>query len=255
MPPRYPILWNLLFRLVIDGFADRRRSFGPDARACVAKLKPPLLVYGEEHIPACGLCLVTFNHYSRPGFQAWWLALAISAVLPYEVLWTVTAAWTFPDRLRARWLTPLTRHLFQRVADVYGFISMPPMPPDPGEVMERARSVRRVLSYIQKADHLVIGLAPEGRDFEGGRLGSPPVGAGRFMLHLSDLGMQILPLGAYEADGRFCIRIGPAYQLEVPVGLPNMERDRCASRIVMSHIACLLPIYLRGQYSSEINSA
>ncbi len=248
MSPRYPVPWDLLFPLSLALVLGRQRSFSKDARACVAKINPELLVLGREFVPTSGPCLVTMNHYSRPGFRAWWLALAISAIMPFEVFWTVTAAWTYPDRFRRRIITPLTRSLFRRTANVYGFVNMPPMPPDPHETMARAQAVRAVISYAQESDRPVIGMAPEGMDFPGGVLGSPPTGAGRFMLHLTSLGMEILPVGAYETAESFCIHFGPQYRLEVSNNLPVHERDRIASFIVMNRIASLLPVNLRGQF-------
>ena len=245
MPFRYPVPWNLIYHLIVALMFDQRRTFGDDARACITRRHPELQVLGKEYISITGPCLVTTNHYSRPGFHAWWLVLSISAVLPYEVLWTVTSAWTYPDRIRTYLITPLTRSLFRRVMQVYGFITMPPMPPNPDEAIARARAVRAVISYAKQADRPVIGLVPEGRDFEGGRLGTPPSGVGRFMLRLTNLGMSILPVGAFEANRRFCLRFGPVYRLEIPVDLSAPERDRLASDIVMSHIADLLPANLR----------
>ena len=251
MPPSYPVPWELLFHISIALVFDQRRSFGEDARSSVAKLNPRLQIFGEENIPPTGPCLVTMNHYSRPGFGAWWMALAVSAALPYEVLWTVTAAWTYHDRLRAQVVTPLTRWLFLRIARVYGFINMPPMPPDPSETMRRAQAVRAVIAYVRKVDRAVIGMAPEGMDFPVGKLGLPPAGAGRFMLHLSNYGMVILPVGVFETDEHLCIQFGPRYHLEVAFDLTNHERDRMASWIVMNHIARLLPANLRGQYDED----
>jgi 1-acyl-sn-glycerol-3-phosphate acyltransferase len=251
MSPRYPVPWDLLFHLTAALLFNQRRSFGEDARSCVAKLSPELQILGKEHIPLTGPCLVTMNHYSRPGFGAWWLALAISATLPFEVLWTVTAAWTYPDRFRAGVITPLTRRLFRRAAEVYGFINMPTMPPNPNEVTARSQAVRAVISYAQKVDRPVIGMAPEGMDFSGGILGLLPAGVGRFILHLSNLGMVILPVGAYEMNENFYIHFGPPYCLQVSGDLPVHERDKMAGGIVMRHIAVLLPVDLRGPYGED----
>jgi len=230
---------------------DQRRSFREDARRSVAKLQPGIMVLGVENIPPTGPCLVTMNHYSRLGFSAWWLALAVSAVLPYEVLWTVTAAWTYQDRLRRQLFTPFSRRLFKRIARVYGFINTPPMPPDPGEATQRAIAVRAVIKYVQKVDRAVIGIAPEGMDFPGGILGSPPAGVGRFMLRLSDLEMVVLPAGFYETDEKCFLQFGRSYHLEAPDNLSSRERDKTASWIVMHHIAELLPACLQGEYGED----
>lgn len=241
----FPIPWPTLLRLAAALPGSRRRNFLQEARSCAARLRPPLQVTGEPFVPRTGPCVVTVNHYARPGFHAWWLTLAVSAVVPVPIHWVVTAAWTYPGGLRRRLLTPLSRRLFRRMAAVYGFTCMPPMPPDPAEVAARAAAVRRVLAFARQAPNPVIGLAPEGRDAPGGVLQMPPPGAGRFLLSLAGLGLAVVPVGLFERDG-LVVHFGPAYQLSVPAGLSPEERDRCASRQVMARIAALLPAELRG---------
>lgn len=227
----------------------RRRSFRSDARAFVSRLRPPLRVLGRAHVLRDGPALLTINHYARPGFQAYWLALAVSATVPVDVYWSMTAAWTYPDWLRAHTVTPLTRWLFRRLARAYGFTTMPPMPPDPRDVVARAEAVRRVLAYARLTLRPVIGLAPEGADAPGGVLAAPPPGVGRFMLHLAQRGMPVVPVAGFESEGAFCLRFGPCYPLQVPSGTPAPMRDAQASQIVMQHIAALLPARLRGAYA------
>lgn len=222
----------------------RPRSFRRDARTLVDRLSPPLRVDGALPDVERGSWLVVVNHYSRPGFRAWWVAMAISATLPREVCWVTTSTLTFPDRLRASTITPASRWFLCHVAGLYGFVPMPPMPPRPFEVEERARAVRRVLHQAQ-APHALLGLAPEGGDMPGGILAPPPSGSGRFLWHLARRGFRILPVGAFEADGRFCLRFGPPFSL--PESLPA-PIDESASYIVMSAIAACLPERLRGPY-------
>ena len=249
---RYPFPWTvvgpMLYAALRVHAAKSRRSFRRDARRCVDQLFPALRVYGREHIPRAGAHLLTINHYAHPGFRAWWLALSVSAVVPTDVHWITTAAWTYPDRFRARTITPLSRWLFGRVAQVYGFTSMPPMPPNPDDVVARAAAVRQVLTFARHTRQAVIGLAPEGSDAHDGKLQWPPNGSGRLMLHLSRIGLDVVPVGGFEADGAFCLRFGPGYKLNVSAGLANDERDREASRIVMQHIAAQLPARLRGEF-------
>jgi hypothetical protein len=148
-------------------------------------------------------------------------------------------------------ITPITRFFFRRLAQVYGFTSMPPMPPDPAEVEARAQAVRRVLEYARRSANPVIGLAPEGRDGpidQPGVLVEPPLGVGRFVLQLTRLGLPISPAGIFETDSRLCIRFGQPYGLDIPQGLKPDERDQQASREIMLHIADLLPPGLRGAY-------
>jgi hypothetical protein len=194
---------------------------------------------------------LTLNHYNRPGFQAWWLALAVSAVIPVDVHWVMTAAWTYQDPIRSHTITPLTRWFFHRMAGVYGFTSMPPMPPDPRDTHARTVAVRQVFAYVRAYPGPIIALAPEGSDAPDGTLQWPPAGSGRFLLHLARLGLDVVPLGGFEEEGAFCLRFGPPYRLQVPAHLAVGGRDREARRIAMAHIAEQLPAHLRGSFGGE----
>jgi hypothetical protein len=109
-------------------------------------------------------------------------------------------------------------------------------------VLSRAAAVRRVLKYARQAERPLIGLAPEGGDFAvPGRLAEPPSGVGRFILHLSALGLEISPVGIFEDGECLCLRFGPRYHLETFPQLSASVRDRSASQQVMQHIAGLLP--------------
>ena len=212
-------------------------------------LHPAPEVLGADHIPARGPCLVACNHYSRPGFGAWWLALAITAAAAArrapeadrEIHWVMTAAWTFPaSAWRQRILTPLTRWAFARAARVYGFVTMPPMPPDPREVEARAVAVLRTVRLARRAarDGGMIGLAPEGQDLTGG-LGQPPEGAGEFIALLVQAGLPVLPVGVAEAEGRLRVSFGPLFVPEIPP--ERSRRDQTVAHQVMAAIASQLP--------------
>ncbi len=203
---------------------------------------------GREFIPAAGPCLLLSNHYYRPGFDAWQRALAISAAVPVEVHWIITSALTYPGRLEDRVLGGLSRWYLARVARVYGFFGMPPMPPRPGDSQARMEAVRKVVAYARRTPSPVIGMSPEGRDILECRLGWPPPGAGRFVLHLAQLGLRLVPLGVYEEGGRLWLHFGPAFDLDLPTGLAPGDLDCRASRQVMQHIARLLPERLRGEF-------
>jgi hypothetical protein len=185
------------------------------------------------------------NHYTRPGFGAWWIALGISAKLPVDAHWMMTNGWTHSGLLN-----PLTRWFFPRLAQIYGFTTTPPMPPDPNEVEARARAVRDVLRLARTTD-AVIAVAPEGRDHPGGVLGVPPPGIGRFIQQLSKHRERITPVGVYEdssKDAGLCFNFGPGFGLEIPPDLHQGDRDRCFSTQVMTAIARQLPHSLRGEY-------
>jgi hypothetical protein len=246
--PRYIYPPRLVAGLSLDWLLARRRSFRADARTCVGRLEPPLCVLGEENIPRSGPCVLTVNHYFRPGFRAEWIALSISAVAPVEVHWIITGELTYPGKWYG-WLgRPASRFVLRRLGKAYGFTSMPPMPPRPKDIAARAGAVRATLSYLEKAECPVIGFAPEGGDQPGGRLSWPPAGAGRFGLLLAERGLKYVPVGVYESEGVFCLRFGRAYQLNLPNSLNPAERDRSAARMIMQSIAGQLPARLRGEF-------
>ncbi len=247
----YPLPARVLIPLAASMVANRSRSFRHDALACVGQLDPPLEVLGCEYIPPSGPCLITVNHYSRPGFPAWWITFAVSAAVPIEIHWISTAAWTFPGRWYRRPARRASEWVLERLARVYGFTTMPPMPPDPAEVQVRTQAVRQVLTRVRQTSDIVVGLAPEGRDMPNGQLGWPPAGAGRFITHLASLGLEIAPVGVYEESDRLCASFGPRYRLDSAPGVSADERDRTVSRIVMEHIAAQMPARLRGEFDGS----
>lgn len=249
MYPRYSFPPRLVASLLVDWALARRRSFRKDALACMERLEPPLRRRGEENIPQRGPCVVTFNHYHRPGFNAIWMAAAIAASVPVEMHFVMTGELTYPGR----WYAPvgmfLSKIVLARAARVYGFTTMPPMPPREKDVEARAESVRRVLDVARREENLILGLAPEGGDNPSGELSMPPSGAGRFALLLAAAGLRFVPVGVYEADGALCLNFGAAYELTVPRRLSADERDKAAARVVMNRIAALLPLSLRGEFN------
>jgi hypothetical protein len=246
--PRYTYPPRLIAGLLWDWILMRRRSFRKDACDCIGRLEPPLRVLGSDYIPHSGPCVITPNHYYRPGFNAWWLALAITSVVPVDMHWVMTSELTFPGK----WYAPIgmlvSRIMLKRAARLYGFTPMPPMPPRSQDVTVRANAVRRVLSYTMKTTFPVLGLAPEGGDMPGGRLDLPASGAGRFILLLAARGLSLVPVGVFEQDGTFCLNFGPAYHLHVPAEMTPDEKDKRASTIIMEHIAIQMPSHLRGAF-------
>jgi hypothetical protein len=246
--PDYSYPTYLLLNLIMDILSGRRRSFRRDSIACISTLIPPLRICGKENIPSSGPCLITFNHYYRPGFNAWWNALAVAAQLPMETHIIVTGELTFPGKWFAPVGRPLSRWALKRIARIYGFTSMPPMPPCDKDVMARAQSVREVLSFVDRTKNPVISLAPEGGDMPGGRLAYPPLGAGRFMALLAKKGLKVIPVGVFEQDGSFCVHFGPAYELAIQHSFPSGQLDREVAKQIMENIAPLLPSQLRGEF-------
>jgi len=244
MPYSYPV--GLVLALVRDAILGRKRSFRKDAAVWIRNLNPAPKIFGRDNIPERGPCVVTVNHYFRPGFQAGWLALGIAACISPEMHWVMTDELTFPGRWYAAAGRPMAKFVLSKIASTYDFTTMPPMPPRPGDVEARANSVRKVLKRMRQ-ENVILGLAPEGGDQPGGRLSRPAPGAGRFALLLAGLGAEFVPVGAYEADGAFCLSFGEAYPLRVPPGLSPDQKDCIAAEIMIGKIAPLLPPYLRGE--------
>ncbi len=247
--PQYSYPREVIVGLVRDILLNRPRSFREDARAAIAQLDPPLNLLGAENLPRAGACVLTVNHYFRPGFNAWWFALALSAVLPGNIHWIMTGELTFPHKWYAPVGMAVSRLILKKIAHTYGFTTMPPMPPRPGDVEARAASIRAVLEHSRSDPDLILGLAPEGGDQPGGLLTLPTSGAGRFALLLAASGRKFVPVGAFEADGRFCLHFGQAYDLEIQERLSSEAKDQTAARIMMNKIAPLIPAPLRGEFA------
>jgi len=248
----YPgsLVVSLLFKILFSSLTGGKRSFHQDSQQVAKRFVQPIKVLGQEYIPSSGPCLLTLNHYHRPGMQGYWLAMGVSALVPCDIRWIMTSAWTFTGQSRGMVMIkkPVVRWFIGRIAHLYDFLGMPPVPPDPAEAQERALAVRQVIQYARQATNPVIGLAPEGGDIYNVKMGWPPPGAGRFMLYLNRLGMPVVPIGISEVDGALCYRFGPAYNLEIPPDLPAQEQDTLAIRQVMGAIAGLLPEAMWGDF-------
>lgn len=249
--PRYSYPGREAAGFLFDLLLGHRRSFRCDAQACLRRLQPPLQLLGQEHIPLHGPALLVFNHYYRPGFNAWWLALGIASVVPAEIHFAMTGELTFAGQWYAPFGQAISRWLLRRIARLYGFTTMPPMPPRQRDVEARAAAVRQFLTFARLHPQAILALAPEGGDNPpSGALNWPPPGAGRFLLLLAEAGFPLTPVGAWEEGGKFCLRFGLAYHLKVPPRLPAEVRDRLAAQQVMESIAALLPVHLRGPFAS-----
>ena len=244
--------------LLWDVLRGRSRSFEADAASLLRILRPQPQVEHASCIPPEGPFVVVLNHYCRQGLGAWWgvfligQAIACQRMESGEVRWVMTNGWTYQDPIRSRLLTPLTRWLFRKIARSYGFISMPPMPPDPLQIEERAQAVRKALSLAHKG--AMIGLAPEGRDSSDGSLIEPPAGTGRFLLLLAKAGLCILPAGAAEKDGTLTVSFGAPFILKTQPSLEKRQRDLRAGETVMVAIGGLLPPALWGIYREQIRA-
>ncbi len=249
--PAYSYPPGLFAAVARDILLLRRRSFRKDAKACIENLNPPLKVFGKENIPQHGPCVLTVNHYHRLGFGAQWIALAIAAAVALDMYWVMTGEFTYLGKWYETFGAIGSRLLLKRIARVYGFTTMPPMPPRPEDVEARAASVRAVLEYVRHTKDPILGLAPEGYDSPHGKLLHPATGLGRFGLLLSRAGLKFIPVGAYEVDGFFYLRVGRRYELNIGRELSADEKDEQAAQIIMKNIARLLPPHLKGEFVEE----
>jgi hypothetical protein len=249
--PDYSYPPGLFPRVARDVVLLRHRSFQNDAKACIENLKSSLQVLGKENIPQHGPCVVMVNHYHRPGFGAQWIAFAIAAAVPVNMHWVMTGEFMYPGKWYETIGSIGSRILLKRIAKIYDFTTMPPMPPRHKDVEARAVSVRAVLEYVRHTKDPVLGLAPEGYDPPGpsGMLTHPAPGLGRFGLLLSKAGLSFIPAGVYEADGVFHVHFGERYELDVRNDLAVDEKDDQASQIIMENIARLLPVHLQGEFA------
>ena len=248
MNPNYRYPLPLLCQVAGGLITGRSRSFRKDSRS-IFSFQPDILdIRGVEFIPQKGPCVITFNHYHRSGFDAWWLALAISATIPIDIHWIVTSQVNQIDRWYGFLWKSASRWALRKGSKLYGFTRMPPMPPVPEDAEERAAAVRQVLTYARNHPSPCIGLAPEGMDVPGGVLSIPAPGLGRFCLLLSAMGIPFTPIGIHESEGRLKLNFGKQYALQVPDGLSTRQKDQMAAQMIMKHIADLLPEHLRGEY-------
>ena len=247
--PFYSYAPTVIASLIRDGILYHRRVFRDDARLCIERLNPPLRVLGKENIPQTGPCVLTMNHYTRTGFHIWWGAMAISSLICPPVHWMIAGEWTAPGKWYAPIKGVVSRFAANRIARVYGFTTMPPMPPRPRDVEARAASVRAVLNHVKQTKDAIIGFAPEGGDQIEEKLMVPASGVGRFGLLLAAQGLRFAPVGVYESNGELRLQFGEAYDLCVERNGSADEKDREASRIMMNHIAPLLPSHLRGEFA------
>ncbi len=244
--------------LLGDVLRGRSRPFVVDAARLLRILRPQPQVEHASFIPPEGPFVVVMNHYCRQGLGAWWGVFLIGHAIARqraesgEVRWIMTNGWTYRDLIRSRLLTPLTRWLFRKIACSYGFVSMPPMPPDPLQIEERAQAVRKALSLAREG--AMIGLAPEGRDSSDGGLIEPPAGAGRFLLLLAEAGLCILPAGVAEKGETLTVSFGAPFILKTQPGLEKRQQDRRAGEMVMVAIGKLLPPELWGVYREKIGA-
>jgi hypothetical protein len=247
--PKYSYPPGRFVQAALDLVLARRRNLQQDAKACIESMTAEPKVLGEENIPARGRCVLTINHFHRPGFGAQWIALAVTALVPLDVRWAVTGELMCEGKWYRALGARASRIFLKRLAYMYGMTTMPPMPPRPRDVEARAAAVRAILEDVKHTSEPVLGISPEGFNPPNGVLTRPAIGFGRFALLLSKAGMRFIPVGGYEAEGILHVHFGKQYELSVPGGLSTDQKDEQAMQMIMRKIACLLPAHLRGEFA------
>jgi 1-acyl-sn-glycerol-3-phosphate acyltransferase len=235
--PKYHFPFHLACGILGSLFLKTSRTLQRDATIFVRRYYSRIEIIGIENIPRSGPALVTMNHYAREGFSIVWAVLTISAKLPKNQLWLMTNTWTSRENGLDILRTIITKYLFKRIADIYGLITTPAMPPVESEIVERALSIRRVIQHVKNHPSTIVCLAPEGRDYPFSILGQPPPGTGKFVYQLANYLEKVIPVGVYEKCDKLIINFGPAYQLSKI----SDHDDEKISRIVMERIRMQLP--------------
>jgi hypothetical protein len=246
----YRIDPSFILPFLLSAISGRKRSFQIDAVKLSSGMGVPLRINGSEFIPRGGPGLVVINHYSRKGLSILFPVVGLAAIVPVDMHWIMTGAWTFPGNPLRRPLRAISKWVFKRIAWVYGFTLTPPLPPEPADAPARTEAVRGVFQHIKANPTTLVALAPEGQDFPGGVLGELPPGAGKFMLELNRRLGCIHPVGIYEEDDSLRINFGPPFDLGSIINSGSGDLDEKVGRMMMERIATLLPDRLAGPYKT-----
>lgn len=240
MPPNYPDINPTVLKTLLARLFGRKRSFHDDSVRLCGQVRPAILYEGLGNLPAERPLLITANHFHRKGFNTAWIALAISAVFSGEVHWILSNEWLFEGNPLAFLLRPLMRFVLKSITLAYDFSPMPTMTPGHSTPQGRSAGVRGVIERLRLHPDSILGLTPEGMDSQDGHLRLPPTGVGRFVLHLQQMGVTLLPAAVYEANGALYVSFGRPWKLNPPDGLSKAELDLWARQEVMRPIQALL---------------
>lgn len=246
----------LAARAAFDILRGKRASLLPLARATHKIIFPPPQIICAENIPTDSPFVLVFNHYSTPHLAAWWGPLVAFDVIasrrmraPYELQFVMAQEWIYTSRFGRAVKQPFTQWLFDRIARVYGLVTVAAIANDSYTRGQAVRGVRRALELTRQEPLALLAIAPEGQSGPNGSLCEPPPGAGIFLLMLTREKIPILPLGIYETDGALTLRFGEPFILRDSHAPMREARDRAAATRVMQTLAALVPSEIRALYS------
>lgn len=250
--PAYRLPRLMALRVVYTSVRGGRRDVQRDVRALVARMDPPPVIRGIEHLPESGRCVIVPNHYERPdGAWVGWGAIVIAAALARHrprlapVRWVMTSTWQDcylgPLRVPPAYLTWVLR----RFAVLYGLILMPALE---GETFGRGLALRTLFHVLDDPSGQVVALHPEAGGFES--LIAPPRGMGRVLGAIDRRQIPLIPTGVFEEAGRLTVCFGTP----LPAGQLSRMDDTTAAQTVMLDIARLLPPANRGVYAKCVQT-
>jgi len=219
----------------------KKRNFRDDSIKVFNSTKIKIDSKGANNIPAKGPVLFLVNHFSAPGFSVLWLAMSMAATCPKNITWAMTDAWTFPKHRIRKLAREISHVILTRIAKVYGFFPFQPIADEPINVIEQSLAVRRILYFARDHPESMLGIAPEGRDNEWGKLGIPPRGAGLLINAFTKLNYKLIPVGFYATPEVCHLNFGKPLVLNIGKSLEKDEIDRQTRRKVMHAIKDMLP--------------
>jgi hypothetical protein len=231
---RYQVPWDLIFGLGPKIGRGERTSIDQFTAAIVARLNPPPIFRGLDHLPESPGFVLAANHYQRKGL--WILHTAAALTRPIRdrypaadppVRWVVTANWPplklgpFEVPSPGDWLLPKVAHTLWCYP--VSFAGANPV--------YTARSLRAILRQAPRMQ-CPLGLFPEGVAGTAGNLNPPLPGVDRLLSHLAKAGVPVLPARVSEAQ-RLIITFGPLIPTSQLLAAPD------PAQLVMRRIADL----------------
>lgn len=208
---QYPVPWKAVIGLTPHIMHGTEESVDRFSAGIVARMDPPPLILGREHLPDHPRFLLVANHYQRKGLWILHTGAVLTQAIRQQygpgdppVRWIVTANWP-PVRVGRLRIPSPGDVLLPRVA--HALCSYPVSFAGANPAFT-AQSLRRILRDARTAAR-PIGLFPEGVAGVAGALTPPLPGVERLIAHLAKAGMPAVPAGVSES-GRFVIRFGPA---------------------------------------------
>jgi len=212
----YPVPWDLVFGLTDHIRRGTRRDLNDFTARVVARMNPPPVIEGLEHLPDDPRFVLAANHYQRKGL--WILhpasVLTQAVVRKYgpldpPVRWLVTANWP-------RWrLGPFSFRspgdlLLPRVAHALWAYPVSFQGANPAFTAASLRTLLRELPSLL----CPIGIFPEGVAGVAGRIGPALPGIDRLVRRI---GRPVVPSRISERAGRLIVRFGPPLPPETDV--------------------------------------